>query len=309
MGDAVRRTSLAGPAARLPHRRMALGVATIGLYLRSAIISFVSDDPSQNGPSVPRRRLLLRIVPIGVFSIVFVMRPDRIAVWHVLVAQALAYLFGGLMGGDLISGFWITGVVGLILLGVFAPDRRAPLRLPGHPSVALLTYALLCSIPAWIYAVMNAELQRLGSPSDPHVELHHLVGVAIAALALAGAALAASLRGEGWRFANAVTAVAAVGLRHRWADLPLGPWGSRRGLVVARASPPASACASSPASRRGGRPCRRDLEATITVPPLRAMAHRRVHGRPLVFVLERLVMRRSGRRRPSTTHPRPARSR
>jgi peptidoglycan/LPS O-acetylase OafA/YrhL len=35
--------------------------------------------------------------------------------------------------------------------------------------------------------------------------------VAIAALALAGAALAASLRGEGWRFANAVTAVAAVG--------------------------------------------------------------------------------------------------
>ena len=28
---------------------------------------------------------------------------------------------------------------------------------------------------------------------------------------LAGAALAASLRGEGWRFANAVTAVAAVG--------------------------------------------------------------------------------------------------
>ena len=76
---------------------------------------------------------------------------------------------------------------------MFAPDRRALLRLPGHPSVALLTYALLCSIPAWIYAVMNAELQRLGSPSDPHVD-PPLVGVAIAALALAGAALAASLR-------------------------------------------------------------------------------------------------------------------
>lgn len=188
-----------------------LGVATIGLYLPFVIISFVSDDPSQTVHRFHVVGSFFGIVLIGVFSIVFVMRPDWIAAWHVLVAQALAYLFGGLMGGDLISGFWITGVVGLVLLGVFAPDRRALLRLPGHPSVALLTYALLCSIPAWIYAVMNAELQRLGSPSDPHVELHHWSGVAIAALALAGAALAASLRGEGWRFANAVTAVAAVG--------------------------------------------------------------------------------------------------
>ena len=153
-----------------------LGVATIGLYLPFVIISFVSDDPSQTVHRFHVVGSFFGIVLIGVFSIVFVMRPDWIAVWHVLVAQALAYLFGGLMGGDLISGFWITGVVGLILLGVFAPDRRALLRLPGHPSVALLTYALLCSIPAWIYAVMNAELQRLGSPSDPHVELHHWSG-------------------------------------------------------------------------------------------------------------------------------------
>jgi hypothetical protein len=147
---------------------------------------------------------------IGVFSIVFVMRPDWIAAWHVLVAQALAYLFGGLMGGDLISGFWITGPIGLVLLGALAPDRRSLLRLPGHPSVALLTYALLCAIPAWIYAVTNAELQRLGSPTDPHVELHHWSGVAVAALAIAGAGLAASLQGAGWRFASAATGVSAV---------------------------------------------------------------------------------------------------
>lgn len=188
-----------------------LGVATIGLSLPFVIIAFVSDDPSQTIHRFHVVGSFFGIVLIGVFSIVFVMRPDWIAAWHVLVAQALAYLFGGLMGGDLISGFWITGVVGLVLLGVLAPDRRSLLRLPGHPSVALLTYALLCAIPAWIYAVTNAELQRLGSASDPHVELHHWSGVAIAALAFAGAALAASLRGEGWRFANAVTAVAAVG--------------------------------------------------------------------------------------------------
>ena len=123
-----------------------LGVATIGLYLPFMIISFVSDDPSQT---------VHRFHVVGSFFD----RPDRRLLDRVRDASGLdrrlARVGGpgarlsvrGLMGGDLISGFWITGVVGLILLGVFAPDRRALLRLPGHPSVALLTYALLCSIP------------------------------------------------------------------------------------------------------------------------------------------------------------------
>jgi hypothetical protein len=188
-----------------------LGVATIGLYLPFVIIAFITDDRSQTIHRFHVVGAFAGLALIGVFSIAFVMRPGWTAAWHVLVAQAIAYLFGGLMGGDLISGFWITGIVGLVLLGVLAPDPRSLLRLPGHPSVALLTYALLCAIPAWIYAVTNAELQRLGSASDPHVELHHWSGVAVAALAIAGAALAASLRGAGWRVANGVTAVAAVG--------------------------------------------------------------------------------------------------
>jgi hypothetical protein len=188
-----------------------LGVATIGLSIPFVIIALVTDDPSQTVHRFHVVGTFFGVVLIGVFSIVFVMRPDWIAAWHVLVAQALAYLFGGLMGGDLITGFWITGVVGLVLLGALAPDRRSLLRLPGHPSVALLTYALLGAIPAWIYAVANAELQRLGSPSDPHVSAHHWSGVAVAALAIAGAALASSLRGTGWRVAVAATAVAAIG--------------------------------------------------------------------------------------------------
>jgi hypothetical protein len=186
-----------------------LGVLTIGLSIPFVIVALVSDDPAQ---VIHRFHVVggfTGLALIGVFSILFVLHPDWTAAWHVLVAQALAYLFGGLMGGDLLSGFWITGVVGLVVLGVLAPDRRSLLRLPGHPSVALLTYALLCAIPAWIYAVSNAELQH-GPVSDPHVELHHWSGVAVAALAIAGAALATSLRGEGWRMASAVTAVAAV---------------------------------------------------------------------------------------------------
>jgi len=186
-----------------------LGVLTIGFSIPFVVIAFISDDPTQ---VIHRFHVVGGFAGfglIGAFSILFVLHPDRTAVWHVLVAQALAYLFGGLMAGDLISGFWITGVVGLVALGVLAPDRRSLLRLPGHPSVALLTYGLLCAIPAWIYAVTNAELQR-GPASDPHVAMHHWSGVAVSALAIAGAALATSLRGEGWRVTSAVTAIAAV---------------------------------------------------------------------------------------------------
>jgi hypothetical protein len=186
-----------------------LGVVTIVLLLPFAILALVADNPVERSHRFHVVGAFPGLILIGVFAIVFVMRPAWIAAWHVLVAQALAYLFGGLMGGDLISGFWITGLVGLVLMGVLAPDRRSLLRFPGHPSVALLTYALLCAIPAWIYAVVFAELQH-GSPTDPHVELHHWSGVAVAALAIAGAGLATSLRGEGWRMASAATAIAAV---------------------------------------------------------------------------------------------------
>jgi hypothetical protein len=212
------------------------GVATIGLYIPFVVVAFVSDDPAQTIHRFHVVGAFAGLALIGVFSIVFVLRPWWTAAWHVLVAQALAYLFGGLMGGDLISGFWITGVVGLVVLGVLAPDRRSLLRLPGHPSVALLTYALLCAIPAWIYAVSNAELQRLGSPTDPHVELHHWSGVAVAALAIAGTGLAASLRGEGWRFASAATAIAAVAFGVAgliFADSPGAPSNAWSWLVVA----------------------------------------------------------------------------
>lgn len=186
-----------------------LGAGTILASFPYIAVSLVSDDPVEQSHRFHVIGGFTGIALIGVFSIVFVMRPTWLAAWHVLIAQALAWLFGGLMGGDLITGFYITGLVGLVLLGGLHPDPRSLMRLPGHPSISLLTYALLCAIPAWIYAVTYTELQH-GSTSDPHVRLHHWSGVAVAALAIAGAAIATSLRGAGWLVAAAVTATAAV---------------------------------------------------------------------------------------------------
>ena len=186
-----------------------LGALTILPSLAYILLSLVSDDPVERSHRFHYFGGFGGLALIGVFSIVFVMRPTWLAVWHVLVAQVLAWVFGGLMGGDLVSGFYITAPVGLVALAVLHPDPRSLLRLPGHPSIALMIYGLLCVIPAWIYAVTYAELQH-GPATDPHVELHHWSGVAVATLAIAGAAIATSLRGAGWQVTAAVTAAAAV---------------------------------------------------------------------------------------------------
>ena len=186
-----------------------LGVLTILPSLAFILLSLVSDDPVERSHRFHYFGGFAGLALIGVFSVVFVMNPSWLAAWHVLVAQVLAWLIGGLMGGDLISGLYITALVGLVLLAVLHPDPRSLLRLPGRPSIPLLIFGLLCVIPAWIYAVTYAELQH-GPATDPHVELHHWSGVAVAALAIAGAAIATSLRGSGWQFSASVTAVAAV---------------------------------------------------------------------------------------------------
>lgn len=212
-----------------------LGISTILSFVPYIVIALASDDPVEESHRFHLIGGFAGIGLIGVFAIVFVMRPAWLAAWHVLVAQALAWLVGGLMGGDLISGFWITALVGLVLLGALHPDPRSLLRLPGHPSIPLLTYALLGTIPAWIYAVTYAELQH-GPATDPHVELHHWSGMAVAALAIAGAGLATSLRGAGWLVGAAATATAAVafGLSGLvFSDLPGAPDAGWSWLAVA----------------------------------------------------------------------------
>jgi len=185
------------------------GLLTVGYSIFFVLLSLLSDDPGDVGHRFHFLAILAGGGLIGVFSILWVSRPDRTAFFHALVAQALAWLIGGLMGGDLVAGLYLSGVAGLVILWLLHPNRRSVLRLPGRPSNALLMYALLGTIPAWIYAVAQSELQH-GPASDPHVEFHHWSGIAVAALSIAGAAIASSLRGMGWQTVATWTAVAAV---------------------------------------------------------------------------------------------------
>ena len=185
------------------------GVLTIGYSLFLVLLSIVSSDLSN---TIHRFHFLGGLAGgglIGVFSIALVMRPGWTSAFHVLVAQAIAWTIGGLMGGDFLAGFYVSGPIGVIVLLLLHPDPRSLLRLPGHPSIALMTYAVIATMPAWIYAVTEAELQH-GPAADPHVQMHHWSGVAVAALSIAGAGIATSLRGRGWEFASVATSIAAV---------------------------------------------------------------------------------------------------
>jgi hypothetical protein len=186
-----------------------LGVLTVGYSFFFVILAVVSSDPAN---TIHRFHFAAGFAGgglIGVFSIAFVQRPDWAAAFHVLVGQAAAWTIGGLMGGDFLTGSYVAAPIGVIALALLHPDRRSLLRLPGQPNIALLTYALIATVPAWIYAVSQAKLQH-GPASDPHVEFHHRSGVAVAALSIAAAAIATSLRGRGWEFANAITSIAAI---------------------------------------------------------------------------------------------------
>lgn len=185
------------------------GLGTILFSLVFVALSLLTDDPVERSHRFHYLAILAGNGLIGVFSILWVVDPERTAYFHALVGQALAWSFGGLMGGDPVTGFYVTGAIGLVILTLLHPDPRSQLRLSGRPSVAMLTYAVITAIPAWIYAVGSAELQH-GPTSDPHVQMHHWSGIAVAALSILAAAIASSLRGTGWMAVATVAAAAAV---------------------------------------------------------------------------------------------------
>jgi hypothetical protein len=205
-------TTSYAPGAKLTAFRVVgviLGAFAVLPSVVFVLLALVSDDRIEVSHRFHYVAVLAGLSLIGVFSVLFAFRPGSRAYFHAVVLQALVWLIAGLMGGDLVGGLWFTGPLGLVLLIALHPDPGSLRRLPGRTSVALLTYAMLTAIPAWIYAVTMAELQG-GPASDPHVAAHHWSGVAGAALAIVAAAIAASLRGEGWFTTAAIAAAAGV---------------------------------------------------------------------------------------------------
>jgi len=188
-----------------------LGVAVIGLSLPFAITSFTDD-----AESIHRLHFLAGVLASGLLLggslLICARRPESmIGPFWVAVASGVASTLAGVVSGDFVSGLWFTAPIALAILIALHPARSSLLRIEGI-DVATAFLALVAVVPAVAFALTQAELQRNGFVSDPHVEFHHYSGMASYALSMPLAAFAAALRVPGRRIAVWIVGVTAAGL-------------------------------------------------------------------------------------------------
>jgi hypothetical protein len=188
-----------------------LGVAVIGLNLPFAITSFTDD-----AESIHRLHFLAGVFASGLLLggslLICARRPEStIGPFWVAVATGVVSTIAGVISGDFISGLWFTAPISLVILIALHPARSSLLRIDGI-EVATAFLAFVAAVPAVAFSLTQAELQRNGFVSDPHVEFHHYSGMASYALSLPLAAFAAALRVPGRRIAVWIVGVAGVGL-------------------------------------------------------------------------------------------------
>ena len=186
-----------------------LGVAVIGLSLPFAITSFTDD-----AESIHRLHFVAGVFASGLLLggslLICAWRPQSIGPFWVAVATGVASTIAGLISGDFISGLWFTAPISLVILIALHPARSSLLKIDGIEVVTTLL-GLVALVPAVAFALTQAELQRNGFVSDPHVEFHHYSGMASYALSLPLAAFAALLV-PGRRIAGWIVGVTGAGL-------------------------------------------------------------------------------------------------
>ena len=187
-----------------------LGVAVIGLSLPFAITSFTDD-----AESIHRLHFVVGVFASGLLLggslLICAWRPQSIGPFWVAVATGVASTIAGLISGDFISGLWFTAPISLVILIALHPARSSLLKIDGIEVVTTLL-GLVALVPAVAFALTQAELQRNGFVSDPHVEFHHYSGMASYALSLPLAAFAAALLVPGRRIAGWIVGVTGAGL-------------------------------------------------------------------------------------------------
>src|SRR3972149_1436215 len=170
--------------------RIAFGIlATLG-GLAGLVFTVPLALPSMgSGPdSIHRIHNVVGLFTFGVFIGLAVMvaawRPaTQIAAFQAVLVATVASTAVALLAGDFISGsYWPGGVIVVILVALH-PARRELFR-NAPPIWPLVILALASIVPAVLYALSQASLQRDGVMADPHVELHHFSGIAASALGL-----------------------------------------------------------------------------------------------------------------------------
>ena len=138
-------------------------------------------------------------------------RREDVALLQTVAVVGLAFALAAIVASDEVGLAFlpIVAVPVVALLAVGRQWRRFASAGDGFaPAVFVVT---LASAVFWVtYALSTAKLQRLGSPHDPHVDMHHWTSVASMALAIVFVGLLASLKTKGWMIVASLVATGSI---------------------------------------------------------------------------------------------------
>jgi hypothetical protein len=150
---------------------------------------------------------------VGLPLIALAIRPEQIVVpLRVAWAATLGSVVAGVIGADLVSGYYYVLPLVMFVLTALSPARRSLLR-AGGPNVGMLAVAALAAVPAVLFATENGSIMRecdIGRDVVGHCSLHHWTAVASSALGIVLVAAILAFREPGDRFWVRTTGVAAV---------------------------------------------------------------------------------------------------
>lgn len=136
---------------------------------------------------------------IAVPLMVLAWRRQDVALLQTVAVVGLAFVVASVLASDwvILAFLAIVAIPVVVLLAIGRGWGRFVSAGEGFaPAVLVVT---LASAAFWVtYALSTAKLQRIGSPHDPHVEMHHWTSMASMALAIVLVGLLASLKTKGW---------------------------------------------------------------------------------------------------------------
>ena len=178
-----------------------------GVYF--AVVSLVSSDPIEQSHRVHTIGGLWGIGVTGAVLLTFAIRPSSVNAFQAGLVASIGMVVIGLVAGDLLSGAWFVGLIATVVLYLLHPHRSEALSFSGRPSAVLIGLGVIALFPTGAYCLTMADLQ--GGPAiDPHVELHHWSGMAVAGLSIVLVGIVVGLRTKGWRTTAWLTAGAGV---------------------------------------------------------------------------------------------------
>ena len=127
-------------------------------------------------------------------------RRDDVALLQAIAVAALSYAIASALATDVAYVFFLPIVLIPVAVLLWVGDGWGAFFRAGRGFAPATFIVSVASAVFWVaFALTMARNQRLGPPTDPHVEMHHWTSMAGMALAILLLGLLASLRARGWR--------------------------------------------------------------------------------------------------------------